>query len=444
MNWQALHLTNEDGTPKYKYIINTGSSRSSKTWSIMEVIYRYCQTNEGTRATAWRNTKTDCKKTVWKDWQKMLSLSNRMDYAKRNKTEAIYSFNENTTFEIHGTDDEETVHGLTQNLAWLNEPYKISRYTFDQIDQRADRVIIDWNPKKSHWVEEVSKLPNAIVIDSTFEDNPFCPPEQRNKILSYETLPKEYNYLKELGQEDANDTIDKLSISDYDKFHLKNAWKNEHYGTADAYMWSVYGKGLKAEKPNRIYRWTKIKDAEYFALDRPVYYLVDWGAVHPMGILEMKYYDGAVYFHEINYKSENEIKADLTPTERRQINRSVDEGFITWFFNKLGIPYDRPIVCDNNRPQKIRALREVGYDYAIACRKFPGSVLDGIDLLSNIQVYFTESSTNLDYEQENYSRKVDNRTGEVLEEPEDENNHLTDPASYGVRYLVDEGVITKI
>lgn len=54
-----------------------------------------------------------------------------------NKTESIFSYDSMSTVEIHGTDDEETVHGLTQDVAHFNEPYKISRDTFDQIDQRT-------------------------------------------------------------------------------------------------------------------------------------------------------------------------------------------------------------------------------------------------------------------------------------------------------------------
>lgn len=443
-NWKAVTALNDDGLPKYKYIINTGSSRSAKTWSINEIKHRLAEQNEGWRITSWRDTKTDCKKTVWKDFLKMLIMSNRLDYKRLNKTESIYNYPNGSTFEIHGTDDEETVHGLTQNVAHLNEPYKISRYTFNQIDMRSDLIFIDWNPKKSHWIEEVSKLPNAIVIHSTFEDNPFCPLPQREKILSYEPMPKEYKYLLEKSEKEAFKTIEVLKLKDIEKFHLRNAWKNEYYNTSDLFMWQVYGLGLKSERPNRIYKFKEIPDNEYLTIDKPVYYSVDWGKVHPMGILEAKYYDGEMYFHEINYKSESELNNDLSSTERLKIDNSEEEGFVKYLFKtKFQLPVDRPYICDNNRPLKILALRKIGYDYAIACRKFSGSLLDNIDLLSNIPVNYTKSSINFAYEQENYSRKVDKRTGEVLEEPEDDNNHLMDPAAYTVRKLYDEGVIKK-
>jgi hypothetical protein len=443
-NWTAIHARNEDGSRKYKYIVNTGSSRSAKTWSINEVKHQLCEQNEGWRVTSWRDTKTDCKKTVWKDFQKMLIMSNRMDYKKLNKTESIYSYSTGSTFEIHGTDNEENVHGLTQEVAHLNEPYNISKYTFDQIDMRSDCVIIDWNPRKSHWIDDVSKLPNAIVIHSTFEDNTFCPVEQRKKILSYEPLKQIYKYLLSMPELEADKEVDSLGVSDFEKFHIKNSLQNEYNSTSDAWMWSVYGLGEKAERPNRIFKFKEIPDKDYFDLDKPIYYGVDWGKVHNMGVLEVKAYDNDIYVHEINYKSEDSLRNDLNATERLQVDKSKDEGFVEWLFlNKFDIPFDRPVVCDNNRKHKILALRNIGYDYAIACRKFPGSLLDNIDLLTNINVYYTKSSTNIKYEQENYSRKVDKRSGEVLEEPEDKDDHLMQPLSYVVRNLYDNEVLRK-
>jgi len=58
-------------------------------------------------------------------------------------------------------------------------------------------------------------------------------------------------------------------------------------------------------------------------------------------------------------------------------------------------------------------------------------------------VYYTASSKNLKYEQENYRRKVD-RYGIVLEEPEDTNNHLMDTARYGAEFLRSQGIIKTI
>lgn len=51
-NWQAMHDLDTNGQRKYKYIINQGSSRSSKTYSIIDCFDLYCRNNENKRLTA--------------------------------------------------------------------------------------------------------------------------------------------------------------------------------------------------------------------------------------------------------------------------------------------------------------------------------------------------------------------------------------------------------
>lgn len=407
-NYQALMAKNEDGSRRYKYIINTGSSRSSKTWSLIELMHRICENNESFRVTAWRDTKVDARATIWKDFQKVLIISKRMIYANRNKTESYYAYpDKNTTFEIHGADDEEKVHGLTQNVSWLNEPYKISKDTFDQIDMRSDVMFIDWNPKKSHWIDNLSKQENAIVIHSTFLDNEFCPEEQRKKILSYE--PTEYNISQQ---------------------------------TANLYKWQVYGLGLKGEIEGRIYHWNEISILDYVNINKEVYYGCDWGLVDPFAIVECKYHDGNLYVHEKNYQSENDIRSKLSQTEMHQINASQDEGLVTWLFNKLEIQKTKYIVCDNNRPAKIQAARRAGWEYSVAVGG-KSKLLDRIGILQGLNIYYTSTSKNIEYEQENYSYKKD-KFGVQQEEPIDQDNHTIDAIAYCVQKLFDLGVIKSI
>jgi phage terminase large subunit len=446
-NYQALKAKDENGKRKYKYIINTGSSRSSKTFSLIELLHRICENNKDFRVTAWRDTKKDAKDTIWKDFQKVLSVSGRMIYKNRNKTESYYSYPQNdTTFEIHGADDEEKVHGLTQNVSWLNEPYKISKDTFDQIDQRSDLIFIDWNPKKSHWIDDIAKQKNAIVIHSTFQDNPFCPEEQRIKILSYQPLKRCYVIEKKLIQEFdvAGYDFDK-NVLGFSELHLKEMYRcllNEEQRSSNITKWDIYGLGIKAEKPNRIFHWKPISYSEYLKINVKTYIGVDWGKVDAFGILEAKYYDGKLYLHELNYDSENKWQDKLTPLERQNI-QGHNEGFVMWLFRKLNINQNNDIICDNNRPLKILALRNAGWERAIAAIKPPGSILDGIDLIDDLEVFYTDCSENLAYEQENYSRVVD-KYGVVQDEAEDKDNHLMDPTRYVVLHLQKEGIIHKL
>lgn len=401
-----IYEDGEHSVFRYKYIKHVGSSRSSKSWSIEESIIRKCESNGGLRVNVWRDTRESLGNSVWKDFRKIFPLSGR-DYKFPRNTVPIY-FENNSVIEPHG-DDTTNAHGITQDIAWLNEPYRMTKETFDQIDQRANQIIIDINPNGMHWSDDLEKHPRCKVIHSTFMLNPFCPIEQKKKILSY----------------DPNNEI------------------NVRNETADAYMWSVYGLGIKAERPNRVFKWHEIPESQYHDLNATTYIGVDWGGVDPFGIIQAKYYDGALYLHEINYDSEDKLKQKLTQAERNQISE-LPEGFIMWFFNKLGIKKEQYIACDTNRPEKIKALRDAGYDYAFGAYKGPGSIVDGVDGLRSMKVYYTSSSINLKYEQENYSREVD-RYGVVVEGKfEDLNNHLIDPARYIYQFLRREGIIRNI
>jgi len=453
-NWNAIHEKNEDGSNKYRYIINKGSSRSSKTISIIQIADLYCRTHKSKRWTIWRNTKTDCKKTVLSDMIKYFKSNNLYKQGNDfNKTESIFTYTTDSVIEIHGTDDEETVHGLTQDVIHVNEPYQISRDTFDQLDMRtSDFVFIDYNPKKGHWVEDIAKDKRAIIIHSTFKDNPFCPPEQRNKILSYQ--PIQACEIVKNGLINENDLLaynfkeNKLKFTEKQINEAIRCMENENKNSASLFKWQVYGLGEKAEKPNRIFNFKEISDNEYHNLNLPTYYACDWGAVDPWAIIEAKYYDGNLYLHELNYLSENQWRERINSNERNLIdayNREdgvENEGIVSWLFEKLNIPKNRPIICDTNRPVKIALLRRRDYEVYLA-EKPKGSILDGIDLLNNLNVFYTSSSENIAYEQENYSRKVD-RYGVILEEPEDINNHLLDGTRYIATYLQSNGILLKL
>lgn len=382
-NYTAFKAKNEQGKRKYKYIINTGSSRSSKTYSLLELIHRICENNPNIRATAWRDTKKDCRDTIWKDYQKILSISGRLNYSQRNKTEAYYHFpQQNSTFEFHGTDDEEKVHGLTQQVAWINEPYKISKDTFDQIDMRADVIFIDWNPKRKHWIDDLSRQENAIVIHSTFKDNPFCPEQSRIKILSYEPTPQ-----------------------------------NIENGTADAYKWSVYGLGLKSEKPNKVYKnWKTLTDAEFIDLPYNNYYALDFGSSNPTAVTEIKYDGNETFF----------IK------ERLYVPSTEMQGSIAETLEGIGIDKKIPIICDSADPLGIQELLFNGFN-AIPAIKGQGSVNSGIKLVQKFKIYYTENSINLENEYDEYEWEI--VSGVNLDRPLKRNDHLLDGIRYCITYL---------
>ena len=378
-NWEALQ------SGKYKYIINSGSSRSSKTFSILQIFWMLAWSKERTKLSVFRNTKKDCKDTILQDMLKYYATLDNYEFVKFNKTESIFTFPNGSTINIEGTDDELKVHGYHSDYLWFNEFYKMPKETFDQLDMRCSvAVFMDYNPVGRLWSDDLIKQDNAKLIHSTFKDNPFCPLEQKKKILSYE--PTEYN-LQQL--------------------------------TANAYMWQVYGLGLKAEKPNKIYHnWKVIPDAEFDSLQYSSFYGMDFGLSSPSAMVEMKFDgDKSFFIKEILYKPLNQMQGTLS-TE----------------LDNLKIPKHIEIICDvGNELNKteMQKLRNSGYN-VLPAMKGAGSILSGIETIQKSTIYYTKSSKNIENEYDTYSWRI--AQGVQLDEPEQTDDHLLDAMKYVISW----------
>lgn len=371
-NWDAFN------SGKYKYIINSGSSRSSKTFSILQIFWLIAWTKPNTKLSVFRYTKKDCKDTILQDMLKYYITLPNWNSVVFNKTESYFTFPNGSQIFIEGTDDELKVHGYHSDVLWFNEFYRISKDTFDQLDMRCSGVIfMDYNPVGRHWADETMKQDNAIVIHSTFKDNPFVPEQQKRKILSYE--PTEYNIQQ---------------------------------GTADNYKWQVYGLGLKAEKPNRIFKgWQTISDYEFENLPYPSYYATDFGLSAPTALVECKFDgDRTFFFHEILYKPLNELNCSLSE-----------------MFDAMKLDKTKENICDSgnelNKSEGTK-LKNAGYNMIFA-QKGHGSINAGIETMQKAQIIYTSSSLNLQEEYEDYSWRV--YQGIQLDEPEQNNkDHALD------------------
>jgi PBSX family phage terminase large subunit len=381
-NWEALQ------SGKYKYIVNSGSSRSSKTFSIIQIFWILAWTKPRTKLAVFRNTKKDCKDTVLQDMLKYYPSLPNWEQVTYNKTESTLTFPNGSTIYIEGTEDSLKIHGYHSDYLWFNEIYKVPLEVFNQLDMRCTTaVFLDYNPIGRMWSDDLMVRDNAIVIHSTFKDNPFIPLEQKKKILSYE--PTEYNIQQK---------------------------------TADPYLWTVYGLGLKAEKPNRIFKgWEEIEEKLFHDLPYPSYYATDFGLSAPTANIEFKFDgDKTFFFHERLYKPLNQMEGSLS-----------DE------FARLGTIKNKENVVDSgNELNKSEAtkLENSGYNVIFA-KKGKGSINEGIETIQKCNIVYTKTSRNLAYEYENYSWRM--YQGIQMDEPEQNNeDHLMDCCRMGVSWYV--------
>ena len=375
-NWEAIQ------SGKYRYILNEGGSRSTKTYSLIQC-YLNLAGLELNRLTVWRAKRTWTKASVYNDFIRYIKSIGIYNKSHSNETELIYRFG-NSSIEFNGMDDYQKLHGLTQDYAWLNEPMEAGKEDFEQIDMRTKKMLFfDYNPTEEvHFIYDLKKLPETFVIKSTIIDNPFIEDSVRRKIFSYE--PTERNITR---------------------------------GTADVYKWKVYGLGEAAKREGLIYKYEIIKewpeDAKFIGYGIDFGFFPDPAACGKIGL-----YDGKLVIDEQFYENyltyiglEDSIEARLRENKVR---------------NEL-------IIADSAAKTGIKELRIAGFNI-VPCFKYAGSVKDGIKLAKNYQPFLiTERSLNAKKELDNYTWKKDIRNDVFTEEPIDDYNHLLDLMRYVIQ-----------
>jgi len=387
-----------------------GGQGAGKTFSILQLLINHASGTPNREIYIASDELSKMRITVIKDFVKIMVAFGifKREYWVDG---TLYRFPNNSFIKFIGLDKEDIGKGLRADVVFVNEANKVKFDTYRELTSRAKQVFIDFNPNKKFWFHtEVINRDDCDFIKLTYLDNEFLSEEERNEILRY----------KEKG-------------FDKDGKIINTYWAN---------MWRVYGLGETGQVEGRIYNWKSIPYIEYLNINKEVYYGVDWGVVDPFGVVECKYHDGNLYVHELNYSSENEIRRGLGDTQLHQINASQDEGLVTWLFQKLNINKTKTIVCDNNRPNKIIALRKAGWEYAVAVGG-KSKLLDRIGILNGLNIYYTDTSKNIDFEQENYCRQKD-KFGVVQEEPEDQDNHTLDAIAYCVQKMFALGIIKNI
>ena len=419
--WKIDKLIKE-GLPQFKkdekkVFVIEGGQGAGKTISILMMIIDLFARSEK-KMTVCTAQSTKLKDTAWKDFNNILKDWNIPGYNKTEQPMFCYKDRDSHFVEFVGLDKDDMGKGRRRDVIYINEANKISLKQFTDISARGKVIIIDFNPDSKFWGHDLINDFNFIRI--TYPDNEFLPQAEISNILDYKV----------------KGFIDPY-IEDYDK---PSNIKNEYW----ANKWRVYGLGKPGGVEGRIFNWKKIGLKEYLDIQGvPTIYTVDWGKQDPFAIGEMKYYDGMLLNHELNYMSENEWRKRLTTTQLAQIQGRDNDGFITWMFERLNIPKDAYIICDSNRPEKIKSLRKAGWTYAVAIDGSSKVILDGIDLLHNLDVRFTDTSTNIDNEQQAYSWDKDKNENQ-LEKPKDQDNHHMDRIRYGAMWWAKKGVIKKV
>lgn len=280
------------------------------------------------------------------------------------------------------------------DLAWVEEAQSISAHSMKlllpTIRKPKSEIWFSWNPdQETDPVEQLFKTPDddMVCIHVNYLDNPFCPEE----------------LIKEAERHRRNDP---------DTFD--HVWLGGYNTKSEAIVFS--GK-------------FKIEEFDESTLGDPLHGL-DWGfSQDPTAAVECYVSDHKLYIR----REAGKIGLDLDDTPSYIIRK------IPTFKNYVSR-------ADCARPESISYCKKHGLPNMTACKKWTGSVEDGIShmrMYDKIVIHPECKETAQEFRL--YSYKVDKRTGDVLPDIIDKNNHYMDGIRYALGPLIkQQGLVFAI
>jgi phage terminase large subunit len=153
------------------------------------------------------------------------------------------------------------------------------------------------------------------------------------------------------------------------------------------------------------------------------FYGVDWGfSTDPTCLIRSFEYDDCLYIDHEAYR--NRVETNELPALLMQVPRACDS----------------IISADNARPEHVSYCRRNGLRRMVSCRKWSGSIEDGIShLRSYKKIYIHNRCKNTIKDFKGYSFAVDKKTSIVTNKILDLNNHAVD----AVRYSLERKIMAR-
>jgi len=353
-----------------RFVVNQGGSRSSKTYSLCQLLIVYCLQNPNKIVSVVRKSFPSLRATVYRDMIEVLTNLNLYEDRNHNKTEHIYTFPNGSQIEFFSLDNSQKVRGRKRDVLLCNEANELSQEEFLQLNMRTtEKVFCDFNPSDTeHWLYDLINRVDAILIHSTYKDNTFL---EKTIIREIEELIK-----------------------------------------VDQDYYNVYALGIPSKSQHTVYSHQKI------FINKPstkeVILGLDFGYKHPTALVRCDFIENEVYTKELIYESH------LTTPE---LIEKIKEQLI-----KEGLPTSTTIACDYSRPEIIEDLNRAGLNCVNAIK----NVKEGIDAVKSKVLMVHQDSINMKKEFSNYKWKVvgEKLTDEVVKMWDD----AMDALRYAVLY----------
>ena len=366
------------------YKICQGGASAGKTYAILTILTGYCESYPDSLVSVVGMSYPHLSAGAIRDFKHIMKETNRWHDERWNSTKNFYTFANGSVLEFLSV-DRMSARGPRREVLFVNEANGINYETFDQLATRTrDFVIIDYNPSSKFWAHEelIEKRPEDVsFMILTYKDNEALGERERANIES--RAPKK-------GEEPSN-------------------W------------WTVYGLGQIGSLEGNVYSgWIETDEDKIKAEGKLVRYGLDFGFSNDETALVAIYDMG-----------ENRLGVVEKVFQKRILNSQYAQ-----IFNVAQVDPNVLIVADSARPEAIAEIKSNGFRI-VGADKNAGSVLRGIERVSEKQIYYYGEDLKREYLSYAWRKK---RTGEILDEPQDGNDHLLD----ALRYAIDDLAVKPV
>ena len=357
---------------KRKKIIQGGTS-AGKTFGIIPLLINKAIRESNTEVSIVSESIPHLRRGALKDFLKIMIITNRYRDNQFNKSMLKYKFLNGSYIEFFSIESADKLRGARRHVLYVNEANNIPFDAYNQLAIRTSGDIwIDFNPTSSFWAHtEIKNNKDSDFLKLTYLDN--------------EALP---------------DTIVKDIEKAKYKAHKSNYWKN---------WWNVYGLGeIGSLEGACIKDWSEMVLPEEARL---LCYGMDFGYTNdPSTLIALYKYNNAYIFDEVIY-------------QKGLLNSQISNLLKTYEVKEL-------VYADSAEPKSIAELSSYGH-MILPVKKGKDSIVYGINLINQNEIYITPRSTNLIHELQNYIWLKD-REGNTLNKPLDAFNHCIDAMRYAL------------